>query len=320
MNTELIQLKKVVKKFGKNVVLDGVDLSIPENQITGIIGASGEGKSTILKLIIGFYKPNSGDVLYLKRSVYQDLNHHNKIFGFATDDGSFYGNLTVKENMHHFGYLYNMERAEVKKRAQELLEFVGLEKAQNTRSRDLSVGMKKRLDFACSMMHTPEVLIMDEPTADLDPLLRKQILKMIKTIKDRGTTIVLTTQLLEEMDHLCDKIAILCNKKIVEEGTPASIRAKYKAGSLNEVFEKIFAKNIESEKKKEEKPKPVKVDKPVDKEMIKTDVKPAVSQVKANSVNVKDSERVDKQNQIGVNDKSTKNSSYDSDKFYGGTK
>ena len=253
MNTEIIQLKGVVKKFHNNVVLDNVNLSIPEDQITGIIGASGEGKSTILKIMIGFYKPNKGEVLYLKRSVFNDLDHVNKTFGFATEDGSFYTNLTVEENLHHFGYLYNMKHSEVNKRAKELLHFVGLADAANTRAKYLSVGMKKRLDFACSMVHTPKILIMDEPTADLDPLLRKQILTLIRKLKNQGTTIVLTTQLLEEMDTLCDKIAILCNKKIVEEGSPEKIRAKYKANSLNDVFEKIFAKYDVKEKKQIEK-------------------------------------------------------------------
>jgi ABC-2 type transport system ATP-binding protein len=249
MNTELIQLEEVVKRFGKNAVLEGVNLSIPENKITGIIGASGEGKSTILKLIIGYYKPTHGRVTFLKRNIYNDLNHVNKTFGFATEDGSFYGNLTVKENLYHFGYLYNMKRDEVKFRADELLDFVGLSHAKKTRAKYLSVGMKKRLDLACALMHVPEVLIMDEPTADLDPLLRKQILSMIRKIRDSGTTIILTTQILEEMDDLCDKIAILHDRQIVEEGPPDKIRRKYGMKSLNGVFEKIFSGKVKGRTK-----------------------------------------------------------------------
>jgi ABC-2 type transport system ATP-binding protein len=242
VNTEFIQLKDVVKKFGSNVVLDGVDLSIPEGKITGIIGASGEGKSTVLKLIIGFYRPTKGEVLYLKRSVYEDIGHLHKTFGFATEDGSFYDSLTVIENLHHFGRLYHVHGKELKARAEEVLKFVGLENAAKTKAKNLSVGMKKRLDFACSIMHKPNVLIMDEPTADLDPLLRKQILSLIKSINKEGTTIILTTQLLEEMDTLCDKIAILCERKIVEEGEPGKIKKKYHVSGLNDVFHKIFSK------------------------------------------------------------------------------
>lgn len=260
MNTELIQLKEVVKKFKKNVVLDGVSLSIPEGKITGIIGASGEGKSTILKLLIGFYRPTSGKVLYLKRNVQEDVVHINKTFGFATEDGSFYGELTVKENLEHFGNLYKMKSKDIKDRAMELMRFVGLERAQNTRAQNLSVGMKKRLDFACSMMHKPDVMIMDEPTADLDPILRKSILALITSIRDSGTTIVITTQLLEEMDTICDKIAILHQRKIVEEGEPEKIRKKYKARDLNEVFGHIFAKTKRRVKRVKLKGKEVEVE------------------------------------------------------------
>ena len=126
MDSEIIQLKGVTKHFKKNVVLENLNLVIPEGQITGIIGASGEGKSTILKLIIGFYKPNKGDILYLRRSVFKNIREIERKFGFSTDEGSFYDNLTVLENVRHFARLHKLKRKEVKKRAGELLDFVGL--------------------------------------------------------------------------------------------------------------------------------------------------------------------------------------------------
>ena len=255
MNTELIQLKEVSKKFGKNVVLENLDLDIPEKQITGIIGASGMGKSTILKLIIGFYKPDKGKILYLKRNVLKDSKNIKQTFGFSTEDGSFYEDLTVRENLFHFGSLYNIKRKKIKEKTKELLDFVGLSDSSNTKAGNLSVGMKKRLDFACSLIHEPEVLILDEPTADLDPLLRKQILSMIVKVKKQGTTVVLTTQLLDEMDEICDKIAILHNKKIVENDTPQRIKSKYSTNDLNNVFEKVFSKKKDPEKKSNNKTK-----------------------------------------------------------------
>ncbi len=246
MDSEIIQLKGVTKHFKKNVVLENLNLVIPEGQITGIIGASGEGKSTILKLIIGFYKPNKGDILYLRRSVFKNIREIERKFGFSTDEGSFYDNLTVLENVRHFARLHKLKRKEVKKRAGELLDFVGLTYAARTKAKNLSAGMKKRLDVACSLVHNPEVLIMDEPTADLDPLLRAQMLGLVLKIKKQGTTIILTTQLLDEMDKVCDKIAILHEKRIVEEGPPMKIRNKYNASDLNAVFEKIFSRKTKN--------------------------------------------------------------------------
>jgi len=246
MDTELIQLKEVTKKFGKNVILDSVNLSIPENKITGIIGASGEGKTTILKLLIGFYKPTSGEVLYLRKNVFKAMRDIEKCFGFATEDGSFYNKLTVRENLFYFARLYGVKTAKIQDAVEDIINLVELPDAINTLAEDLSIGMKKRLDLACSLVHDPKILIMDEPTEDLDPLLRQQMIELIKKIKKQGTTIILTTHLLNEMDHICDKIAILFNKQIVEDGPPAKIKKKYGQTTLDGVFKKIFSQRVKA--------------------------------------------------------------------------
>lgn len=243
MDDEFIQFKGVTKKFGKNVVLDNVDITIPEKKIMGIVGASGEGKTTILKIMIGFYKPTKGEVLYMRRNIFKEMKGGLKrFFGFATEDGSFYNDLTVKENLFHYGRLYKMKRGDIRKRSAELIDLVGLSHAVHTLAGHLSMGMKKRLDVAISLIHKPQVLIMDEPTADLDPLLRNHMLALIRKIRDNGTTVVITTQLLTEMDKICDKIAILYNAKIVEQGEPAKIRKKYGETDMDGVFNKIFSK------------------------------------------------------------------------------
>ena len=241
----MINFKGVVKKFGRKIVLDDVNLLIPEKKITGIIGASGEGKTTLLKLLVGFYKPTKGDIFYSKRKISKEKELKN-ILGFATEDGSFHTRLTVLENLYHFGTLHHVKRKEIKQRANELMELVGLNYAKNTLAGNLSMGMKKRLDVAISLMHNPSVLIMDEPTADLDPLLRDKMLKLIQSINKQGTTIILTTQILGEMDRICDKIAILFEKKILDQGEPSKIKKKYSASDLDEVFNKIFSKRGEA--------------------------------------------------------------------------
>jgi ABC-2 type transport system ATP-binding protein len=246
MDDELIRFKEVHKQFGKKVVLDSINFSIPENKITGIIGASGEGKTTILKILVGFYKPTSGKITYAKR----DTRHGKelkKIVGFSTENGSFHDRLTVHENLFHFGSLHEMPRRLKKKRAEELMELVGLSYARDTLAGNLSMGMKKRLDVAIALMHNPEILIMDEPTADLDPLLRSTMLDLIKKINSEDTTVILTTQILGEMDKVCDKICILFDKNIIFEGNPANIKKKYNAKDLDDVFEKIFAKRNKAE-------------------------------------------------------------------------
>ena len=255
MDDQLIQFKGVTKKFGNNTVLDSIDLTIPEGKITGIIGASGEGKSTILKMMTSFYKPTKGEIYYLRRNILKDLPNITKFFGLAIEDGSFYEKLSVKENLFHFGRLYGVKRETLKKRANEIIGLVGLTNAADTLAQNLSLGMKKRLDIGCSLIHNPTILILDEPTADLDPLLRKQMMHLIKKINSHGTTVVLTTQLLGEAELMCDRVIILYNEKVIEEDTPSKIKKKYNSSNLNDVFNKIFSKKDrktyqESSKKK----------------------------------------------------------------------
>jgi len=242
MNEGLIELKWVTKTFKKNKVLDSIDLLIPEGKITGIIGASGEGKSTILKMIASFYKPTSGKIYYSGKDVFKHSANIRRSFGFAIEDGSFYEELTVEENLLHFGKLYGVKKKVLAPRVHGLMHFVGLIDARKILAKNLSLGMKKRLDIACSLVHKPLVLILDEPTADLDPLLRFQIMKLIKRINSHGTTVVFTTQLLKEADELCDKIAILYNEKIIEQSSSKSLQNKYHSRDLDEVFRKIFSK------------------------------------------------------------------------------
>ena len=273
MDDELIQFKGVTKSFGKNVVLDSIDLNIPEGKITGIIGASGEGKSTVLKMMASFYTPTKGKIFYKKKNLLKSKKIICKLFGLSIEDGSFYEKLNVKENLIHFGRLYEVKRNVLEKRVEELISLVGLTNAKKTLAENLSLGMKKRLDVACALVHNPTVLIMDEPTADLDPLLRKQMNHLIKQINSHGTTIILTTQLLLEAEEVCDNVAILFNEKIIEQGDPSKIKKKYSAKDLNEVFNKIFSKKerktYQESTKKKSKLKLLKKKIPLKKSLIK---------------------------------------------------
>lgn len=243
MEDVIIRFKGVSKSFGKKKIFDLINLDIPRGKITGILGASGEGKSTLLKMMISFYKPSNGTIYYSGKEILKNLYNLKEDFGIAIEDGSFYENLTVRENLFHFGRLYHVDNKTLKKRVEGMLYFVGLENSPHVLAKNLSLGMKKRLDIACALIHKPSVLILDEPTADLDPLLRYHLLHLIKKINAHGTTVIFTTQLMEEVEQICDKIAILSNQKIVEQGSPDLIKKKYNSSDMNKVFEKIFSKN-----------------------------------------------------------------------------
>ncbi len=250
-----IQFQNIKKRFGKNEVLIGVNLEIPYGERFGIIGVSGSGKSTLLNILIGFLRANKGSIYYNLRDILKEKKMVRKTFGFAAQDGSFYEDLTVIENLRYFGTLYGMSKYDIDKRSDGLLSLVGLTKAKKTLGKNLSRGMQKRLDIACAMIHEPKVLILDEPTEDLDPMRRKDILLLIKKINVRGTTIIITSHILSEIESICTKIGILHGGKIIETGSPADLKGRYyrndeihietEPGNYNKIVQKLKKRYVD---------------------------------------------------------------------------
>ena len=227
----LVSVKKISKAFGKRQVLDGVELDVRDGEIVGIIGASGAGKTTLLNTIVGFVEPETGEVIVNlpdhSFSVFQQPKSVKKIFGFATQTTSFYPHLTVCENIEHFASLYDIAAKQREATCNALMKLVGLTESKDVVAQKLSGGMQKRLDIACALVHNPKILILDEPVGDLDPLLRNQMWNMVKAINKRGTTIIIASHFLGELETFCDRIALLRNHKITEFGTPEQLKQAY---------------------------------------------------------------------------------------------
>jgi ABC-2 type transport system ATP-binding protein len=221
----ILRISNLSKYFGNNHVLDKININVPQGEIIGIIGLSGSGKSTLLNHLIGLYKPDGGVVAYKDHdsnryfSVIKNDKKIRNIFGFSPQDPSFYRRLTTLENLDHFAALHNIKRDSRKQKVEKLLFQMGLLDAKKTLGGNLSGGMQRRLGIACSIIHNPKILILDEPTADLDPFMRKGIWNLIKEINSQGTTVILTSHFLSEVEGLCSKIAILHNKKICAYGS-----------------------------------------------------------------------------------------------------
>ena len=239
-----IEFENISKKFNNTLVLDDLSISIPYGEVTGIIGPSGSGKTTMLNLLIGFMKPTKGRILFQSRNIIKDFSNVTTLFGFATQEFSFYGDLTIEENLFYFGTLYKLKKEEIKARTDELLKLLDIDYARKTLARLLSAGMGRRLDIACALIHNPKVLILDEPTQDLDPILRRELVASVRRInKEKETTIVITSHLLGEIDDLCDTIAILYKGKIVKMGTPTQLKQFYGKKSIDDVFTFIVQKS-----------------------------------------------------------------------------
>ena len=236
-----IKVKGVTKKFGKNLVLDNINLNIPEGKITGIIGISGCGKSTLLKMLIGYYKPSHGEILYNNKSIKASMDTVRKEFGYASQESCFYYKLTVDENLKYFGTMYGLRKDKLKTNIEKILKLLQLENVRDKIAENLSGGMQKRLDLGCALVHSPKLLILDEPIEDLDPSLRKEMVQMIKKVNQDGTTIIITSHLLWEMERLCDDFIVIHKGKVLGIGDLNNLRDIY--GKQSEVFVEFSGKS-----------------------------------------------------------------------------
>ncbi len=237
----IIRIKNLSKSFGRKRVLKNISLDINEGEIFGLIGASGSGKTTLFNLIVGYLTPEAGGVhvrydSFAKKGVERKVKYafvHKQqklaksLFGFASQEPSFYKKLTVRENLEYFGSLYNLPKKSLHSNINILLSLMDLKHSQYTLAGDLSGGMARRLDVACALIHNPEVLILDEPTSDLDPLLRNHIWSLVKKINKKGTTILLASHNLSEVETFCTRIGIVKAGVLIDVASPARLKTKY---------------------------------------------------------------------------------------------
>ena len=219
----MIQCLNVYKRFAGKEVLSGVNIDIPDGQIFGLLGPSGAGKTTLIKILTGQLGFDSGRVTVLDKDVKALNGEDKKKIGIMMDRFGVYERFSCADNLKVFADIYGVPQSRIK----EVLEQVGLADAYHTRAVNLSKGMRARLCLARVFMHDPKILFLDEPTSGLDPQTIKQIHRIIRDKKESGCTIFLTTHNMEEAASLCGRVALLNEGKIVESGAPEEICRKY---------------------------------------------------------------------------------------------
>jgi ABC-2 type transport system ATP-binding protein len=245
----LFELKNVSKNFGKKEVLKNISLKIFENRVFGIIGPSGSGKTTLLRILTTFYKPTEGKV-YLRWEKQKKLSEEVKYrLGFSAQHGSFYPNLSVEENIEFFAKLYGMSKPVIEKEMHEWLEKLEIKEYRKMKVGDLSKGIQKRVDLICSLIHDPEIIILDEPMEDLDPYLRRKVCSIIEDLKERKKTIIICSHFFAELENVCDDIAILFDGQIIEKGSLDKIEKKYGHKNLEEIFLQFIRNRNKGDKK-----------------------------------------------------------------------
>jgi len=215
----MLELKAATKRFGSVTAVDSVSFGARAGETIGLLGPNGAGKTTTVSMIAGLLQPDAGEVLVDDRRLTGDTDPFKRRIGLVTQDIALLEELTATQNLLLFAALYDLNRTTARRAAGEALELVGLTDRTGDKVRTFSGGMKRRLNLAAALLHDPQVLLLDEPTAGVDPHSRNAIFDNLETLKQRGKTLVYTTHYMEEAERLCDRIVILDRGRVVADDT-----------------------------------------------------------------------------------------------------
>ena len=221
-----IYAEGLVKTFGDVRALDGVDIDVPEGTVLGLLGPNGAGKTTAVRVLTTLLQPDSGSALVAGIDVLKHPNEVRRCIGLSGQFAAVDEYLTGRENLQMVGQLYQMSARDATRRAGELLDRFNLADAADRPAKTYSGGMRRRLDLAAALVVSPPVMFMDEPTTGLDPRNRMQLWEVIQELVGGGTTLLLTTQYLEEADHLADDICVIDHGKVIARGTSDQLKAR----------------------------------------------------------------------------------------------
>lgn len=219
-----IEISGLYKSFGEQAAIENLNLSIEKGEIFGLLGPNGAGKSTTINILCSLLEKDRGSIKICNEELRKNDSNMRAKLGVVPQDLAIFEDMTALENVMFFGSLYGLKGKELKSKAQSALEFVGLEESKKL-SKTFSGGMKRRLNIACGIVHSPELLILDEPTVGIDPQSRNHIMKSIQTLNKNGCTIIYTTHYMEEVETICNNIAIMDKGKVIAKGSKESLKA-----------------------------------------------------------------------------------------------
>jgi ABC-2 type transport system ATP-binding protein len=223
MSEPILIVDKVHKRYGSTVALNGLTMSVGRGELFGLLGPNGAGKTTLLSILAGQSDADSGSVTLTGKPFKRSERERRRLVGIGTQDLAVYPDLTARENVRFFGRLYGLNGGKLDDRTQELLTAVGLADRADTRAGTFSGGMKRRLNLAVAVVHTPTLLLLDEPTTGVDPQSRNLIFDVVKRLNREGMTVVYTSHYMEEVQALCPRIAVMDGGRVIACDTCANL-------------------------------------------------------------------------------------------------
>ncbi|SHJ64455.1 ABC-2 type transport system ATP-binding protein [Caminicella sporogenes DSM 14501] len=231
----VVDVKNLRKVFNNYVAVDDISLKISKGKIFGLLGPNGAGKSTTIRMLCGVLTPTCGEGKVLGYDLYKEGEKIKQNIGYMSQKFSLYEDLTVLENLKFYSNIYSLSKNTIKRRIEELIEMAGLKGKEKTITKNLSGGWKQRLALGCALLHKPKLLILDEPTAGVDPVSRRIFWNMIYELANQGITILVTTHYMDEAES-CDEIAFVFSGKILTKGTPKELIRRKNSRNLEDVF------------------------------------------------------------------------------------
>jgi ABC-2 type transport system ATP-binding protein len=238
-----VKIKNLTKKFNQHAAIDNISLEIDKREIIGIIGPDGAGKTTFLRLLAGLLKTSSGSIIFEGIDVAKNPQKIKEFIGYMPQHFSLYGDLNVSENLKFFADLYGVPSDKFKERKKELLRFSGLSPFEDRLARNLSGGMQKKLVLACNLFHTPEILLLDEPTTGVDPISRKELWDLLFQLNGQGTTLLITTPYMDEAQR-CHKVGFMYEGRMLSYKSPKSLIEERKEETVELIAEHKQARKL----------------------------------------------------------------------------
>lgn len=225
----------LTKKFGTFTATDRISFRVKEGEIFGFLGANGAGKTTAMRMLCGLSRPTEGQATVAGFDVYRQAEEVKKCIGYMSQKFSLYDDLTVYENLRHFGGIYGMSVKAIRQKSDSLLSKLGFLSERNTRAGALPLGWKQKLAFSLSIFHEPKIVFLDEPTGGVDPITRRQFWELIYRAADRGITVFVTTHYMDEAEY-CDRVSIMVDGKIEALDTPENLKRNFNVSTMYDVF------------------------------------------------------------------------------------
>ncbi len=233
-NNHAVVTENLTKKFGDFTAVDHINIAIPRSEIFGFLGPNGAGKTTTMRMLLGLLRPSVGTALVLGLDVQKQLAQIRQHIGYMSQKFSLYNDLTVSENLNFYGGVYGVRGKKLRERKEYILHMAGLEGRERELTKNLSGGWKQRLALGAAIIHEPDMLFLDEPTAGVDPISRRVFWNLLYELAEQGTTIFVTTHYMDEAEH-CQNLAFIQRGKIVAKGSPQEMKSNQMHGEVLEI-------------------------------------------------------------------------------------